>query len=162
MKNNYKGLTAQDVEESRRLHGSNVLTERQRQPWWNKLLGRFLDPLIQILLVAAALSIGISLYEYFYLQEGGSVFFEPVGIVVAILLATVLAFWFEYRAEREFVLLTQVDDDVLVKVVREGRVQSVRRRDIVVGDIVVLATGDEIPADGLLLESRELVVMSRR
>ncbi len=158
MKNNYKGLTAQDVEESRRLHGSNVLTERQRQPWWNKLLGRFLDPLIQILLVTAALSIGISLYEYFYLQEGGSVFFEPVGIVVAILLATVLAFWFEYRAEREFVLLTQVDDDVLVKVVREGRVQSVRRRDIVVGDIVVLATGDEIPADGLLLESRELVV----
>ena len=156
--NNYKGLTRQAVEESRSKYGSNVLTERERQSWWLKLLSKFIDPLIRILLVAALLSIGISFYEYFYLKQGGSVFFEPVGIIVAILLATVLAFVFEYRAEREFVLLTRIDDDVKVKVIREGRVQAVPRHEVVVGDIVVLATGDEVPADGFLLESHNLQV----
>ena len=156
--NNYQGLTRQAVEESRSKYGSNVLTERERQSWWLKLLSKFIDPLIRILLVAALLSIGISFYEYFYLKQGGSVFFEPVGIIVAILLATVLAFVFEYRAEREFVLLTRIDDDVKVKVIREGRVQAIPRHEVVVGDIVVLATGDEVPADGFLLESHNLQV----
>ena len=156
--NNYQGLTRQAVEESRNKYGSNVLTEHERQSWWLKLLSKFIDPLIRILLVAALLSFGISFYEYFYLKQGGSVFFEPVGIIVAILLATILAFVFEYRAEREFVLLTRIDDDVKVKVIREGRVQAIPRHEVVVGDIVVLATGDEIPADGFLLESHNLQV----
>ncbi|MDO4993576.1 MAG: calcium-translocating P-type ATPase, PMCA-type [Bacteroidales bacterium] len=156
--NDSRGLTAQQVEENRQRYGRNVLTERERQSPWLKLLKKFNDPLIRILLVAAVLSIGISFYEYYYLKEGANVFFEPVGIVVAILLATVLAFWFEYRAEREFVLLTRIDDDVQVKVLREGRVQAIPRRDVVVSDIIVLATGDEIPADGFLLESHNLQV----
>ena len=156
--NNYQGLTEIQVEESRRQYGSNVLTEHERQSWLSKLWSKFRDPLIRILLVAAGLSIGISFYEFFYLKEGSSVFFEPIGIVIAILLATVLAFWFEYRAEREFVLLTKIDDDVQVKVIREGRVHTIPRRDVVVGDVVVLATGDEVPADGILQESHNLLV----
>ena len=156
--NEHTGLTARQVEENRHRYGTNVLTERERQSPWLKLIQKFNDPLIRILLVAAVLSIGISFYEFYELKEDVHVFFEPVGIVVAILLATMLAFWFEYRAEREFVLLTRINDDVQVKVIREGRVQAIPRRDVVVGDIVVLATGDEIPADGILIESRNLQV----
>ena len=149
----YVGLSQQQVEASRVAHGTNVLTPRERLPWWRKLAEKFTDPLIVILLVAAVLSIGISCYEYFQLDAGSQAFFEPVGIIVAILLATVLAFWFEQKAGREFQLLSQQNDLEPVRVIRDGKETQVPRRDIVVDDIVLLATGDEIPADGLLLEA---------
>ena len=149
----YIGLSQQQVEASRLAHGANVLSPRERTPWWRKLAEKFTDPLIVILLVAAVLSIGISCYEYFRLDAGSQAFFEPVGIIIAILLATVLAFWFEHKAGREFQLLSQQNDLEPVRVIRDGKETQVPRRDIVVDDIVLLATGDEIPADGRLLEA---------
>ena len=152
------GLSAAEVIASRRAHGSNVLTPRERTPWWRKLLSKFADPLIVILLVAAVLSIGISFYEYFGLNGGSTVFFEPVGIIIAIALATGLAFWFEHKADREFSLLNQQNDREPVRVRRDGHETQVPRSEIVVGDIVLLSTGDEIPADGQLLEATQMQV----
>ena len=154
----YAGLTADQVNESRARHGSNVLTPARRESLLVKFLKKFSDPLIVILLVAGVLAIGISCYEYWGLEEGFSVFFEPIGIFIAILLATGLAFYFEYRADREFDLLNQVNDDEPVQVIRDGHAAEVPRRDIVVGDIVVINTGNEIPADGRLLEAVSLNV----
>ena len=152
------GLTSEEVLESRAAHGSNVLTPRERTPWWRKFAEKFTDPLIIILLVAAVLSIGISFYEYFGLGADATAFFEPVGIIVAIALATGLAFWFEWQADREFSLLNQQNDIEPVRVVRNGRETMVPRCDVVVGDLVLLSTGDEIPADGQLLEATQMQV----
>ena len=152
------GLTTRQVAASREKYGSNVLTPPVREPWWMKLLLKFKDPLIVILLVAGVLSVGISLYEYFGLDQGLHVFFEPVGIFVAILLATVLAFVFEWKADKEFALLNQVNDEELVEVVRDGNVQHVPKKDVVVGDVVLLNTGEEIPADATLVEATSLQV----
>lgn len=152
------GLTAAQVTESRARHGANVLTPRERVPWWRKFAEKFTDPLIIILLVAAVLSIGISFYEYFGLGADTTVFFEPVGIIMAIALATGLAFWFEYKADREFSLLNQQNDLEPVRVIRDGHETIVPRADIVVGDIVLLSTGDEVPADGKLLEATKMQV----
>lgn len=157
-KETYHGLTSAEVVASRTAHGSNVFTPRERTPWWRKFLLKFTDPLIIILLVAAVLSIGISCYEYFVLGADAKAFFEPVGIIVAIALATGLAFWFEQKADREFSLLNQQNDLDPVRVVRDGRETSVPRRDLVVGDLVILSTGDEIPADGQLLEATQMQV----
>ncbi|MCQ2201236.1 MAG: calcium-translocating P-type ATPase, PMCA-type [Bacteroidales bacterium] len=154
----YKGLTESQVAESRAKYGINVLTPPAKEPLWRKFLSKFSDPLIIILLVAGVLSIGISIYEYIGLDKPISVFFEPVGIFMAIILATGLAFIFELQAEREFAILNQVNDDEPVKVIRSGNTIQIPRRDVVVGDIVILATGDEIPADGELLESVTLHV----
>ena len=121
-KQKYQGLTDQEVLTSREKHGTNVLTERKPQSPFVKLLLKFTDPLIEILLVAGVLSICISCYEYFRLGESSQVFLEPLGIFIAILIATVLAFLFEWKAEKEFRLLTLVKDDRLVKVVRNGKV----------------------------------------
>jgi Ca2+-transporting ATPase len=153
-----QGLTAAAVEASRKAHGSNVMTPRERTPWWRKLAEKFTDPLIMILLVAAVLSIGISLYEYYGLGADATAFFEPVGIVVAILLATCLAFWFEHLADKEFSLLNQQNDREPVRVIRDGHETTIPRADIVVGDIVLLATGDEVPADGRLIEATQMQV----
>ena len=101
----YKGLTDAQVLESRAANGANVLTEAKKNPWWREFLAKFRDPLIIILLVAGVLSIGIAIYEYMWLHQGGTVFFEPVGIFIAILLATGLGFYFEYRANKEFAIL---------------------------------------------------------
>ena len=153
------GLSAKEVDESRRKYGSNVLTPPVRESLWKKFLGKFADPLIIILLLAGILSIGISFYEYFDLHEGINVFLEPVGIFIAILLATGIAFLFEVRADRAFSLLNQVSDDDPVKVIRyEGKHCTVPRRDIVVGDIVVLQQGDEIPADAELIRATLLQI----
>ncbi|MBR1665766.1 MAG: calcium-translocating P-type ATPase, PMCA-type [Bacteroidaceae bacterium] len=153
-----RGLTAAEVLASRKAHGTNVLTPRERTPWWRKLAEKFADPLIIILLVAAVLSIGISCYEYFGLGADATAFFEPVGIIIAIALATGLAFWFEQKADREFSLLNQQNDLDPVRVIRDGGETQIPRSEIVVGDLVLLATGDEVPADGQLLEATQMQV----
>lgn len=154
----YSGLSDSEVLKNRELHGINILTPPAKVPLWRQFLGKFSDPLIIILLVAGVLSVGISLYEYYGLNEGAGVFFEPVGIFIAILLATGLAFVFELKADREFALLNQVNDDEPYQVIRNGSVTMVPKKDIVVGDIVLLNTGEEIPADGKLLEAVTLNV----
>lgn len=152
------GLSASEVLDSRLKHGVNILTPPKKEPLWRQFLGKFRDPLIIILLIAGVLSIGISLYEYYGLDGGAAVFFEPLGIFIAIILATGLAFIFELKADKEFALLNQVNDEERVQVVRDGNATSVARRDVVVGDIVILSTGEEIPADGQLLQAISLSV----
>ena len=149
----YEGLTKEEVLESRLRYGTNVFSEPEKVPLWIRFLQKFKDPLIIILLVAGVLSVSISFYEYFVLREDTTVFFEPVGIFIAILLATGLAFLFEVKADREFAILNQVNDEEPVVVIREGRRLQIPKCDVVVGDIVLINTGDEIPADGLLLEA---------
>ena len=155
-KHRYAGLTDAQVAESRATHGVNILTPPEKDPLWKRFLEKFSDPLIIILMIAGALSIGISCYEFWGLGEGPGVFFEPVGIFIAILLATGLAFYFELKADKEFALLNQVNDDEPVQVIRNGNAMQVARKDIVVGDTVVLNTGEEVPADGELLEAVSL------
>lgn len=157
-RHHYTGLSAQEVETSRKEHGENVLTPPAKKPIWLQFLDKFKDPLIIILILAGVLSIGISFYEYLGLEHGAAVFFEPGGIFVAILLATGLSFYFEYQADKEFAILNQVNDDEPVEVIRQSNITEVPRRNIVVGDIVVLNTGEEVPADGELLESIQLSV----
>ena len=157
-KPHYIGLSDAEVADSRQRHGTNVLTPVEKDPWWRKLLEKFRDPLITILLVAGVMSVGISFYEYYSLGKPATVFYEPVGIFVAIALATGLAFVFEYKAEKEFEILNQVNDDEPVQVIRGGKVRHIARRDVVVGDIVMLNTGEEVPADAQLLEAHSLLV----
>jgi Ca2+-transporting ATPase len=147
------GLNDSQVAESRRLHGTNILTPPPKPSLWIKFFDCFKDPLIRILLVALLLSIGISIYEYAMPQNGAGVFLEPLGILVAILLATVIGFALEVNANNKFEILNQVNDDIAVTVIRNGSVMQIARKDIVVGDIVILETGDEVPADGRLINS---------
>lgn len=157
-KHHYEGLSEQEVLQSRLKFGENVLTPPAQTPVWKRFVVKFRDPLIVILLVAGLLSIGISFYEYFGLHEGTQVFFEPVGIFIAILLATGLAFFFEEKANRAFSILNQVNDDEAVEVIRNGNTTKVAKREIVVGDLVLLGTGADVPADGELLEAVSLNV----
>ncbi|WP_305150039.1 calcium-translocating P-type ATPase, PMCA-type, partial [uncultured Muribaculum sp.] len=155
----YDGLTDAQVLESRREHGVNVLTPPKKRSMFMRFLEKFKDPLIIILLVAGALSIGIACYEYYALPDtGATVFFEPLGIFIAIFLATGLAFYFEARADKEFAILNQVNDDEPVQVIRNGNTTQVPKKDIVVGDTVIITTGEEIPADGQLIEAVSLQV----
>ena len=154
----YAGLTDAEVLKSRDKYGVNILTPAKKTSPWISFLKKFGDPLIVILLIAGILSVGISFYEYIVLGESMQVFFEPVGIFIAIMLATGLAFLFEYKADKEFMILNQVNDDEPVKVIRNSKVVEIARKDVVVGDVVILSCGDEIPADGLLLESVSLDV----
>ena len=153
-----RGLTAEQVIASRERHGNNVLTAPEQTPLWRQFLEKFNDPLIKILLVALLLSVGLSVYEYHWLNMGLSIFFEPLGIFIAIVLATLVGFLVEVNANKKFRLLNQTDDHVGVKVVRDGHVTQVPRCDIVVGDIVILETGEKVPADGTVLESFSLRV----
>ncbi len=156
---NYQGLNDAQVAESRCLHGENVLTPVKRDPLWKQFLRGFKDPLIVILLVAFSLSVGIAIYEaYIDADHSFKPFFEPVGIFVAIFLATGLSFWFEMKANKEFAILNQVNDEEPVQVWRNGAVTQIPRKDVVVGDIVVVNAGDEIPADGRLLEAASMSV----
>lgn len=159
-KQGYKktGLCDAEVEESRRLHGDNVLTPLEKETIWQQFIEKFKDPIIKILLIAWLLSLVVSCYQFFTEDVGASVLLEPLGILVAVLLATTVGFVFELSANKKFELLNQANDENLVKVMRNGYVTQVERKDIVVGDIVIIETGDEIPADGVLLESLSLLV----
>ncbi len=173
----YHGLSAAEVEESRRLHGENILTPPEKESTWKRFLQTLTGPfghlipgwqdgdmLVFILELAALLSVGISLSEYNgwlgmpVSLDGAKVFFEPAGIIIAILLASGVGFIAEMKAEKEFEVLNQVNDEDAVTVVRDGHAQQVKKCDIVVGDIVVLTVGEEIPADARLLESTQLSV----
>ena len=153
----FHGLTETQVKESRKIHGVNILTPPVKIPLWKRFLEKFSEPLIIILLIAGALSIGISIYEY-CLNHEFKVFFEPIGIFMAIILATGLAFIFEYKADKEFELLNQVNDEEGVTVIRNDNATQIPKKDVVVGDIVIINTGEEIPADGELLEAISLNV----
>ena len=157
-KNKYSGLTDAEVAESRVVHGENVLTPPEKESVWKKFLACFNDPIIKILLVALVFSIGIAVYQFGWGGEGSHVFFEPVGILVAVLLATMVGFVLELNNEKTFQSLNEVDDETGVKVIRNGNNMEVPRKDIVVGDIVILETGEEVPADCELLESKNLSV----
>ena len=157
-KKHLTGLTEAQVLESRQKYGANVLTPPPRQSLWAKFFEKFTDPLIIILLVAGVLSIGISCYEYWVLEQGSTVFFEPIGIFIAIFLATGMSFYFEQKADKEFSILNQVNDDEPVKVVRNGNTMQIPKKDVVVGDVVLLSQGDEVPADGTLAEAVTLTM----
>lgn len=144
------GLTDDEVLKSRLEHGVNLLTPPKRPSLWKLYLEKFEDPVVRVLLVAAFFSLIISIVENEYA--------ETIGIIAAILLATGIGFYFEYDAGKKFDLLNAVNEETLVKVIRNGHVQEVPRKDIVVGDIVVLETGEEVPADGKLLEAISLQV----
>lgn len=154
----WEGLSDSEVAESRAKHGANLLTPVARVSVWRKFLEKFQDPTIIILLVAALLSIGVSVYEVYYHGRGSEAFLEPVGILFAVLLATGLAFYFEQKADKEFTILNRVNDEEPVRVIRNGHTMEVPKQSVVVGDIVVVESGDEVPADGELLESVSLSV----
>lgn len=153
------GLTDEQVEESRRLHGENVLTPPAKVSLWKQFIEKFDDPIIRILLVAWVLSIGIACVHCFGPEQAGfSAFLEPLGIFFAIMLASCVGFFFEVKANKEFDILNTVNDEIQVTVVRNGRITEVSRKDVVVGDIVMLGTGEEVPADGHLLEAVSLQI----
>ncbi|MGL5980430.1 MAG: cation-transporting P-type ATPase, partial [Phocaeicola sp.] len=155
-KKHFTGLSDQQVIESRKKYGRNVLTPPEKESLWKQFLEKFEDPIIIILLVALIASFGVSCYHYFGANESAGVFLEPVGILIAVLLATVVGFWFEQDANKKFEMLNQVNDDDLIKVIRNGNMCEVSKKDIVVGDFVLLNTGDEVPADGILHEAVSL------
>ena len=158
-KQQYQGLNPEQVAESRRLHGENVLTPPEKTSLWKQFLEKFEDPIIRILLVAWVLSMVIAGVHCWGPEAAGfSAFLEPLGIFFAIMLASCVGFFFEVKANRAFDVLNTVNDDILVTVIRGGKITEVPRRDIVVGDIVLLGTGDEVPADGHLLEAVSLQI----
>ena len=144
------GLTDSEVLQSREKNGVNLLTPPKRPSLWKLYLEKFEDPVVRVLLVAAVFSLIISTIENEYA--------ETIGIIAAILLATGIGFFFEYDANKKFDLLNAVNEETLVKVIRNGKIQEIPRKDVVVGDIVVLETGEEIPADGELIEAISLQV----
>lgn len=158
-KNQYQGLTKQQVEESRRLHGENILTPPEKASLWSQFLEKFNDPIIKILLVAWLLSMVIAgVHCWGPEAKGFTAFLEPIGIFFAIMLASCVGFFFEMKANKAFDILNTVNDDTLVKVIREGNICQVTKKEVVVGDIVVLETGEEVPADGHLLEAISLQI----
>ena len=144
------GLTNDEVLQSREKNGVNLLTPPKRPSLWKLYLEKFEDPVVRVLLVAAVFSLIISIIENEYA--------ETIGIIAAILLATGIGFFFEYDANKKFDLLNAVNEETLVKVIRNGHVQEIPRKDVVVDDIIILETGEEIPADGQLLEAISLQV----
>ncbi|MDR1346402.1 MAG: calcium-translocating P-type ATPase, PMCA-type [Bacteroidales bacterium] len=154
----YSGLTDAQVIESRKQHGENILTPPKKESLWTQFLEKLTDPIIVILLIALLLSTGISCYKFFTGHGTASVFFEPAGILIAVLLATVVGFLFEVSANKKFEVLNKVNNDTLVKVIRNGNICQITKKEVVVGDMVMLETGDEVPADGELLEAVSLQI----
>lgn len=149
-KKDLKGLSEHEVIESRQKHGRNELTPPPETSIWKLYLEKFKDPIIIILLVALGISGVVGYFE-------GSVI-ESVGILVAILLATGVGFWMEYSAKKKFDILNKVSDTEPVKVIRTGELVEIPKTELVVGDVVILGAGDEIPADIELLEATDLKV----
>lgn len=145
------GLTDQEVIASRQKYGENLLTPPKHPSIWKLYLEKFQDPVIRVLLVAAVFSLIISIFD----SEN---FFETIGIFFAIFLATGIGFYFEYDANKKFDLLNAVGEETPVTIIRNGKVKEIPRKEIVVDDIVILNTGDEIPADGTLVEAVSLQV----
>lgn len=148
--NNVFGLTDDQVTDSRREHGWNLLTPPKKQSLWRLYFEKYQDPIIQILLVAAAISLVLAIIEHEYI--------ETIGIFIAIFLATTVGFVFEMDAAKKFDVLTQLNEEQEVKVVRNGEVVLVKRKEIVVGDTVLIETGDEVPADGILDQCNSLQI----
>jgi Ca2+-transporting ATPase len=144
------GLSAQEVLESRRRHGENQLTPPRRRSLWHLYLEKYEDPIIRILLVAAVFSLGLAFFN--------GEFVETIGIILAVLFATTVGFYFERDAARKFDVLNALGEEQPVKVLRDGHIQLVSRREVVVGDVVIIETGDEVPADGILFEGNGLQV----
>ncbi len=152
----HTGLTDTQVFESRKRYGHNELTPPKKESSWVLLMEKFKEPLIVILLVAMTLSLVVSFYQYFEGTEGFSIFLEPIGIFFAVVLAIGVGFLFEQSANKKFDILNQEGESQPVKVIRNGNYSSISKCDIVVGDIVLLDIGDEVPADGILLEAVSL------
>ena len=150
MSDKKQGLSAAEVSISRLEHGENVLTPPRRQSMWRLYLEKYQDPMVRILLVAAMVSLVLSFVKNDYV--------ETIGIIAAVILATTVGFYFERDAARKFDVLTQLGEEQRVKVVREGHIMEIPRREVVVGDIVIVETGDEVPADGKLFEATDLQV----
>ena len=149
-KNKRIGLTDEQVKQSRELHGKNVLTPPQRTSLWKLYLDKYRDPIIQILLVAAFVSLILAFIE--------KNFMETIGIFVAVFLATTVGFYFERDAAKKFNLLTELSEEQPVKVRRNGKVMEIPRHDVVVGDVVLVEVGDEVPADGELILCNDLQI----
>lgn len=149
-KNRRIGLTDEQVKQSREQHGKNVLTPPQRTSLWNLYLDKYRDPIIQILLVAAFVSLILAFIE--------KNFMETIGIFVAVFLATTVGFYFERDAAKKFNLLTALSEEQPVKVRRNGKVMEIPRHDVVVGDVVLVEVGDEVPADGELIVCNDLQI----
>lgn len=154
----YTGLTDAQVMESRIRYGTNLLTPPAKTPLWKQFLGKFNDRLILILLVAGMLSVGISGYEFCYMGKEAFVFFEPAGIFVAVLLATGLSFFFEMKADKAFVVLNEINDEDPVQAIRNGQIVCIAKKAVVVGDVLMVNTGDEVPADAELLKAVSLSI----
>ena len=152
------GLSAEQVEQSRAKYGDNTLTPPKKESAWKLFLEKFQDPLIRILLIALALSVAVSLYQYFTGTATPTVLLEPLGIFIAVTLATTVGFLFERSANKKFDILNQVKDEEKVTVMRDGHITQIERKDVVVGDVVFVNPGDEVPADGWLFEAISLMV----
>lgn len=156
-KQHYQGLTKEQVIASREANGENVLTPPAKASLWSQFLEKFDDPIIRILLVAWALSLIIAgVHCWGPEAKGFSAFLEPIGIFFAIILASCVSFFFELKANRAFDILNTVNDDIMVKVIRDGSITEIPRKEVVVGDVVILQTGEEVPADGTLQEAISL------
>jgi Ca2+-transporting ATPase len=158
LKNKLTGLSDSQVIENRRKYGANVLTPPKRRSLFLQFWDKLKDPLIIILLVALLLSTLLSIYEYFFTGSGFDVLIEPLGIFIAIALATLIGFFVEVNANKKFEMLNTFNDDTQVKVLRNGNVTQIPRRDVVVGDTVILEAGEKIPADGELIDSVSMSV----
>lgn len=150
-KQRFSGLTNIQVQESRSKYGENILTPPKKESLWKLFLEKFEDPIIRVLLIAAFISLLIAVVNQ--LTGEGAHYEETIGVFCAIFLATGVSFWFEMDANKKFDILNQVNDDDLVIVVRDNNIQQIPKRDVVVGDIVLLEIGNEVPADGELLEA---------
>lgn len=145
-----QGLTEEQIVESRQQHGNNVLTPPKTTPLWKLYLNKYTDPIIQILLIAAFISLALAIIE--------GDFIETIGIFVAIFFATTIGFYFERDAAKKFNILNALNEDSLVKIRRNGKITEIARKEVVVGDVILIEVGDEIPADAQLIDSTDLMI----